>query len=66
MDRIVDHGSWASNFCDLGGSLHRNELTEALMLLEKDATVKVILINMFLGSVSTVKIANSIIDSFVF
>ena len=64
MDRIAQHGSKASNFCDLGGNAQTEKIIEALVLLEKDAVVKVILMNLFLGNVPAMNVANAIVSSY--
>ena len=56
MDLISLHGGTAANFCELGGNIHYERIIAALSILEKDADVKVILVNVFSTERNTNKI----------
>ena len=63
MDIIKLYGGEPANFLDVGGSAEGDQLTEALKLLNDDAEVKAIFVNIFGGILRCDKLAESIIEA---
>ena len=63
-DLLAIHGAKASNFLDLGGQAYHEKVTSSLVLMEKDADVDSILINMYCGQLPADKVAVVIRDAF--
>merc|ERR1719242_2231956 len=61
MDIIKQYGGEPANFLDVGGSAEGDQLAEALKLLNDDAEVKAIFVNIFGGILRCDKLAESII-----
>ena len=48
-DLLSLYGAQAANFLDIGGQAYHEKITAALALMEKDADVDAIFINVFAG-----------------
>lgn len=63
MDTINYFGGSAANFLDVGGNAKKEQITEALRILNSDKHVKSILINIFGGIMSCDVVAQGIVDA---
>ena len=63
MDIIKLHGGEPANFCDLGGGVSTQQVTDAFRIVSSDANVKAILINIFGGIVQCDTIASGIVEA---
>ena len=61
MDIIKLYGGEPANFLDVGGGAEGDQLTEALKLLNDDAEVQAIFVNIFGGILRCDKLAESLI-----
>ena len=63
MDTINYFGGSAANFLDVGGNAKKEQITEALRILNSDKHVKSILINIFGGIMRCDVVAQGIVDA---
>lgn len=63
MDTINYFGGSAANFLDVGGNAKKEQITEALRILNSDKHVKSILINLFGGIMRCDVVAQGIVDA---
>ena len=63
MDTINYFGGTAANFLDVGGNAKKEQITEALRILNSDKHVKSVLINIFGGIMRCDVVAQGIVDA---
>ena len=63
MDTINYFGGSAANFLDVGGNAKKEQITEALRILNSDKHVKSILINIFGGIMRCDVVAQGFVDA---
>ena len=63
MDTMNYFGGSAANFLDVGGNAKKEQITEALRILNSDKHVKSILINIFGGIMRCDVVAQGIVDA---
>lgn len=63
MDIIKFNGGEPANFCDLGGGVSTQQVTDAFRIVSSDPSVKAILINIFGGIVRCDTIAEGIVEA---
>jgi len=63
MDIIKLYGGEPANFLDVGGSADGDQMTEAMKLLNDDAEVKAVFINIFGGILKCDVLTQSILDA---
>ncbi|AWU43956.1 ADP-forming succinate--CoA ligase subunit beta [Blattabacterium sp. (Cryptocercus kyebangensis)] len=64
MDMIKSCGGYPANFLDIGGDADKKRVEKAFLLILKDPSVQVILINIFGGIVRCDTVADGIINSY--
>ncbi|AWU43407.1 ADP-forming succinate--CoA ligase subunit beta [Blattabacterium punctulatus] len=64
MDMIKSCGGYPANFLDIGGDADKKRVEKAFLLIWKDPSVQVILINIFGGIVRCDTVAEGIINSY--
>ncbi len=63
MDLVKYYGGEPANFLDIGGSSNPEKVVNALRIITEDASVKVILFNIFGGITRTDDVANGIVTA---
>lgn len=63
MDIIKLYGGEPANFLDVGGSADGDQMTEAMKLLNDDAEVKAVFINIFGGILKCDVLTQSILNA---
>lgn len=63
MDIIKLYGGEPANFLDVGGSADGDQMTEAMKLLNDDADVKAVFINIFGGILKCDVLTQSILNA---
>jgi succinyl-CoA synthetase beta subunit len=63
MDLVKYYGGEPANFLDIGGSSNPEKVVNALKIITEDASVKVILFNIFGGITRTDDVANGIVTA---
>jgi succinyl-CoA synthetase beta subunit len=63
MDLITNLGGRPANFLDIGGAASKSQITEALDLINKDASIKAIFVNIFGGIIKCDVIAEAMVKT---
>lgn len=63
LDVVAEHGGKAANFCDIGGGAKAETVTAALEVLESEAEVTSVLINIFGGITRCDLVAEGIVEA---
>ena len=64
MDIIKLNGGEPANFCDLGGGVNEKQVADAFEIVNSDANVKALLINIFGGIVRCDTVATGIVNAY--